>query len=464
MQARLLRKDELTPAEIKYGRAPRPDPSVKYQPDVVLVAGGPGIIKSVSPDGLTWRIDAKTDPSGDIQIGKIAFITGRCVGRVLSESRVGNDLSLVLGPVDITEIFQKFEVSLRQPIDLAQALEYPLPKIPGMQLDENGTEVPSPDWSNASSASGLPAGSSAILPAGLRLPPRHFQSQGIIPQKLPFTFHTRPLNNADGLGAELRHEGQGVRVVAQMQLRLEKPSLDFYLSINNGTVNARVILHNAAALRVAFDGAVSDQFSGNVNWYAPAPGELSIPVAGPVPLSVNLRQQIWVRAAFSSRQSAFTAGGVYGLNGDIGFTVQNGKFSVIGPRGFTVQQSLMQNMETISLGPTGVVLSHVATITAGLGAWGFTTGPTADIGTSVGIAMGGNTGIVQCRAATLAMHIRGGVGWTIPRVVADFVNFFLKIVRAKQINDHGGIHSAWFRLFSQQAQTESKICGTLPGG
>src|SRR5690606_6068296 len=47
---RVLKKSELSEAEILYGRAPRPDPSVTYQDDVVIVEGGAGAIRSVSPE------------------------------------------------------------------------------------------------------------------------------------------------------------------------------------------------------------------------------------------------------------------------------------------------------------------------------------------------------------------------------------------------------------------------------
>jgi len=41
-----LKKSELTPAEIKYGVAPVPDPSITYQPAVVVIGGGADAIRA----------------------------------------------------------------------------------------------------------------------------------------------------------------------------------------------------------------------------------------------------------------------------------------------------------------------------------------------------------------------------------------------------------------------------------
>src|SRR5438552_1081224 len=51
-------------ALLAYGYAPDPHGSAVYQPDVVLVGGGPQIVRSVSDDGLTWTIDAHA-PNAD---------------------------------------------------------------------------------------------------------------------------------------------------------------------------------------------------------------------------------------------------------------------------------------------------------------------------------------------------------------------------------------------------------------
>ena len=465
-EVRLLNKNELTSAELKYGRAPQRDRTVTYEDGVVIVDGGAEVIRSLSPDGLLWTIDARAGHAADLAIGKIAFVTGRCVGRVLFMKQEGDNLSLMLGPVELTEIFRTLEVTLDQPIDLSAAIEFQPPQFEGVTFPLEGADAALPEWSRAplgpapspSSARGAPkffTKPAALGAAGAQNAP---VAPGI-PQRLDLTFHTTPLNNAHGFGAELRHDARGIRLVAQVQIRVPQPKLDFHLEIRDKQVLGRLILKNAAGLRLAFDGATGEAFSGNVNWYTPGPG-FSFPIGGSVPLVIDVRQDVWVRTAFSARNAFFSAGGDYGLNADVGFAFQNGHFMTVGPKGLTVERSLMRNMNAVSMGPSGLVVSHVASLTAGIGAWGFTTGPSFSLATSLGVAQGSSIGIVQCQGATLSMHVRGGVGWTIPQAVAKFVNFFLDILRIKPIPDHGGAFTDWRALFAPlHAQTESRVCG-----
>src|SRR5437016_8470881 len=144
VQAHILKKSELTPAEIKYGRGPKRDRMVTYQNDVVIVDQGPEAIRSAGADGFTWIIDARA--GRDLGVGKIAFVTGRCVGRVLLAKREGDNLRLVLGPVELTDIFKKLDVTVRQQLDSAQGIEYGPPQIPGMTLPLSGSDAAPSDW------------------------------------------------------------------------------------------------------------------------------------------------------------------------------------------------------------------------------------------------------------------------------------------------------------------------------
>src|SRR5262249_39832356 len=80
-QPQALAAADLTDVERKYGRAPARDANVTYGRDVVIVDGGANIIRALSPDGLTWTIDPHAPHASELEVGKIAFVTGRCVGR-----------------------------------------------------------------------------------------------------------------------------------------------------------------------------------------------------------------------------------------------------------------------------------------------------------------------------------------------------------------------------------------------
>jgi hypothetical protein len=61
------------------------------------------------------------------------------------------------------------------------------------------------------------------------------------------------------------------------------------------------------------------------------------------------------------------------------------------------------------------------------------------------------------------MLIKGGVGWTMPRVIVSVVNAFLSIFNARPIPDHSGIYSPWKSLFPRQvSRSDSAVCGPPP--
>src|SRR5690606_27487356 len=102
----------------RYGPAPVPHPEVTYQPDVVIVGGGSGSVRAVSPDALTWFIDPRAERADDLRPGEIMFLTGRAVGRILDVRRDGEHLAVTLGPVDITEVIRDGTFTAEQPVPL----------------------------------------------------------------------------------------------------------------------------------------------------------------------------------------------------------------------------------------------------------------------------------------------------------------------------------------------------------
>ncbi|NED54547.1 hypothetical protein G3I24_27065, partial [Micromonospora aurantiaca] len=86
--------------------APAPGKDVTLQPDVVLVGGGSRTVRSVSPDGLTWRLDPGARDADRLAPGRVMFLTGRGVGRVLDLDEEGGDLVVTIGPVTLTEVIR----------------------------------------------------------------------------------------------------------------------------------------------------------------------------------------------------------------------------------------------------------------------------------------------------------------------------------------------------------------------
>lgn len=445
IRGHILSRSELTERERKFGRAPKRDRSVVYRRGVIIPEGGAEIIRKSGADGISWTIDADAAGVRDVSAGRIVFITGRCVGRVLQVQREGSDLKLTLGPVELTDLFEKLDLVVTQePIDLSKALQYPPPELPSKPY-----EVPQDfdEWS-------ANRGHSIVRPAALQSDSR----AGFVPISVNTNQkESRKLDDANGVGMQLYGDGKGLRALAQVQLRIAKPTLDAHISINAGKVDASVLFHNAAGIRISFESAVNEQFPGKLRWYSPA-GQLSFPISGPVPFSIDIRQDIFLDAVFVSRVSSFSGSGQYDFNADIGFTLHDGKFDVVGPKGISVKQELMSSYNGISIAPRELALRHGVTFTAGLGGAGFTIGPQVILGTRVEAVKGSDVGLVDCRGAFLTLGVKGGVGWTIPRVIADVINAILSIIHVTPVPDHKGTYSDWKYFINRRIQTGNGLC------
>ena len=90
-----IKPGELTQSELKYGIAPKRGPGVTYQDGIILMEHGDKAIRSFASNGMAWTFDANAPQVSDIQVGKILFATGRCVGRVLVMQRDGDKVSVI---------------------------------------------------------------------------------------------------------------------------------------------------------------------------------------------------------------------------------------------------------------------------------------------------------------------------------------------------------------------------------
>ena len=120
----------LSESQLKFGIAPKRDPSVEYQPDIILMENGDKAIKSVASDGLTWTFDANAPQVSEFQEGKVVFATGRAVGRVLSLKRQGDSVSVILGPVQLTDVIRNGNFEMNQAVDLNNMISYVAPDYP----------------------------------------------------------------------------------------------------------------------------------------------------------------------------------------------------------------------------------------------------------------------------------------------------------------------------------------------
>jgi hypothetical protein len=137
----------LTEAEIRYGVSPtRNDSHFVYEDNVVIVEHGAETIRSLSTNGLSWTIDANAPHADEIKPGKIAFLTSRAVGRVLSAERKGNDLAVIFGPVELTDVFKEAHVPINEPIDLDSMITSSAPDYPGTDALPETSQLVAPPY------------------------------------------------------------------------------------------------------------------------------------------------------------------------------------------------------------------------------------------------------------------------------------------------------------------------------
>ncbi len=452
-------------AELRYGKAPVPHPDVTYQPDVVLVGGGGDSVRSVTADGLTWRIDPRADRADELAPGKVMFLTGRGVGRVLDLRPEGDDLAVTIGPVDITEVIRDGTFASDRPIPFDRVISYQAgePFWADAEGEPIGTDD-APDTPNGPSG-GKVAGRSAPVPqAGDRpvQPPPKAGGAGLGP--LPAGgFNVDPTCCASGVGARFSFDREGIRLAGAVELVLDSPTGKFELVVKGGSIKkAAFQIQGGAGLRVELEGATNVGAAHNINRRISIPVDFTVPLGEflGVPFSATVNQSVSIQTAFSAKDGNISAAGEFGFTGALGFGYENGSFGAQGPQGFRVKNSLTDSIRGISVGVNGLLLAYQARFHVGIGAFGFTTGLYVGLTASVGVTVGSAAGapIELCRGANLNLWVDYGIGYTIPRAIVDVINIFLRTFDARPIEGSGGIGSTTNILNRQEIVPNARIC------
>jgi hypothetical protein len=455
---RVLRLDELTEAEKRYGHSATANPAVTYQPDVVMLPAGADVIRSVSSDGLVWTIDPNSRGAEGIRAGKVLLLTSRAAGRVLAVRETKDGLLVVLGPVEITEVIREGRFSLDQPLGLDQALSFSVPEV----FDPTVT-VPPIVTSSAAQGFGEPGAASPCGPGpraggmfhlaatGPRCDPRTMAISSVrLDQVTAHRFTLTPLVGAQGIGVRITSDDSGVHFLGEAVLYLNAPRLYFNLDIRGGKiVVCEVQLNGAAGLMMTFEAASPSPRHANINEKRYAPVDFSIPVTGMgVPFAVNVRQIFQLQTVFTST-GAIKARVYYKLKGGLRAGYRDGTWSMGGPTGVTPVENLdnlLLSTQGVAIGVTGMVMTHHANVMVGIGAFGFLTGPYGYLNSSVTVTRGSSIGILQgpitCKQATLSMGVGAGVGYRIPEPVTGAINSILRALNIREeIQGSGGLQT-----------------------
>lgn len=408
---RFVAPSELTAQERRFGISPTRNRQVTYRPGVIIAENGSQIIRGISGDGMTWTVDARAAGQLDIQPGKIVFLTSRAVGRVLSVQRDGDAMALTLGPVDLTDVIRDCDIQLEQPVDFSQALVYSLERMPGA-VDE----VPP--------IASLPRATGFLLAS-------NSDAEDINV--------TDPIASLKNLGAQIHGSKKGTGLNGEVLMNMQSPRIGFKLVMSGATVKvAELKVYGGVGLSIGFEAVNRDGSKFNLSEQVQVPADISIPIGGPLPLTVTVRQQFKVQTAFGA-PGVLKARADYTYGGVLGVSYHEPYFLAEGPQGFAGRESLINSAEGVSLGVGGLSLTHQIKVIGGFGAFNFVVGPYAFLNSNANVTRHGDTDtLAHCIYAGFNMRVGTGIGYVIPQPVTNAINFFLGALNLKPISGEGG--------------------------
>jgi hypothetical protein len=417
-----------------YGYGPSPSPSVTFQPDVVVVGGGPASIRWAGDDGHTWAIDPAAPGASKLKVGSVMLLTSRAVGRVVDLHDEGGNRVVTLGPVQLTELFADANFDLDQPVDFGSMAYQAYPETasdvsipsssasqdPGGPLIDNGASaspgaitMPTVRFASYRRDGSAPSGALGDTTAK-QLPPAGKACQEVT---LAGKWLVKPCVDSSGisLGVDYR-VGESLKLGGSMIFRTADPHALAKVKIQNGSLASPTVLLDGIKgidVNIAAGTASGVKDDGKFKFEIPIEVELPIP-PGPetlgIPLNVVLEFKLLVEVAMSGKNSTLQASASYNLDGEMG--VRDGQ--VVSPT-LTVNKSILDSISGITIGPSGIVFAAKFKLHVGVGMSGFIAGPYATTTFSVGVSKGSVLGspIANCMGASIALWVGGGVGVTV---------------------------------------------------
>jgi len=526
----------MTESQIKFGISPKRDPAVEYQPDVILMEQGDKAIKSIASDGLTWTFDANAPQVSDFQEGKVVFATSRAVGRVLSIKRSGDTATVIMGPVQITDVIRNGDFAMDQAIDMNNMISYvapDYPEPPDTSDDRKSTSKnESPDHVDEQfilsrvSASGRWTPDSMLrkfadghrvryrregrkwMPAALHTaqysPDRKAGKAG--PSLLSAGYHalqmpgvpgvggihapTLPIQNfppaattgqvpevdlqgvaahaiagSHGIGVQYLYNKNGLNLNAYGLLNIQTAGIHFFLHIKNAKIqDCGVGLNGAVGLKLHMNSSATQEFKVNFHKTLTLPIDLTIPLgAAGMPFELTFSSAFTVSTGFSAKTSVLNAEGNYSFGGGVNAGYWQGDWRVTTPTDLKADTDLGSSTEGISVGINSLVMGFSVRTMVGIGAFGFSTGVYAGIRFTGTMLRAPDIGF-PCRQGTIEAFIDSGVGYQLPAVITDAINFFLSPFTSHKVDRAGSIlKGPSLRLFHGDTQIPSK-CSTPKGG
>ncbi|MEO8879109.1 MAG: hypothetical protein ABI446_01810 [Gemmatimonadaceae bacterium] len=512
----------MSPTEVQFGVAPKLSKDVEYQPNVIVMEQGDKAIKSIASDGLNITFDAKAPHVSEFEVGKIVFATGRAVGMVNVLRKEGSTVTAILTPVPLEALIKNGRFVMDEDVDPNKMISYVAPDYPGVNdttgmyttsmggpaadhrstiavsLPQRGEWVPTamtsldhgrrassrsphlPRWARRNFAA-ADAELAALRRRQVGMPQGVPRVPTLPPLNIPPTLTTGPppqVNVGNGdvrienvannsyVGVQYYYVKQGMGATAAGFVSLHRPRIRCVLTFTNGHQNvdsAGLEIKGAAGIRLRLDGhsAVDKVINLHLSQFVPI--NISIPLGGPVPLSLTFATFFNINTAFSAKASITVAEGEYTFEGGVWAGRAGGQWQVATPAKFTAVKSLGSSVAGLSLGINSFTLGFGIRTMVGVGAFGFNVGVFATVRFGGGILIGPNEAYA-CKRASLDGFIDTGVGYQLPKVFSVVLNFFITSAGGKAIDAVGTIGKGpSMNLFSEDVSVPTGCASPKPG-
>ncbi len=445
-------------SQLRFGQEAASDLQATLQPDVVVVGGGSRVVRSVSADGLTWRLDPRAANARALAPGKVMLVTDRGVGRVLDVAEDAGDILVTVGPVDITEVIRDGVFS-RPSVALGEPLIY-LAGEPFWAQDSP------PEPSTFGRAKPLTRTAYQMTQPTQPPPTR---GAGIATKSHGYSVFSTCCT--DGVGARFSYDDGGVRLVGNVTLTATKPDASFHLAIGKGIVSrAELEISGGFGIKVDFEAGIHDGVNHRKEF--PIAADLSFPIgqiAG-IPLSFTVSQTLTVVTVFGAKLGTIKGGGEFSLAGKIGFGWVNGSFGPRVTEDFQRKASLLNSLEGVPVGVMGLLIKHGVKFTVGISAFVFKAGIYAELDIAYGQTLGSALGAsyAHCRGVGIGVSITFGIGYSILEPVVKVINKFLSLLKAisvpsiPQIKAESGMSWKHDVYHNEEVIPDAAICGHPP--
>ena len=440
---------KMSSSEVQFGIAPKKDSRVTYASDVIVMEQGDKAIKSAGRDGMTWTFDASAPHVSEFQEGKIVFATGRAVGRIAHLQTSGDTVTVLLAPVQITDVIEKGRFLVSQDIDLGGAIVYSAPDFPAV-LDVTPANKPAfwqppqadGGWRFVPIAAQLPVQSIVDVAQAisrLTAPPPALNGMAS-PVDLTDYLKAGVLAGSDGsVGMYYHYSGYGVFMEASAKIILRSAHVDFVLDIFSKRISTWGLKLSGATSLVLQVQTHSDldRFL-NAHKKVAIPMDISLPIPiGGVPFALTFHESFLLGTAFSAKRSILNANGEYTLSGNVFVGWRGGKPAFEPFSQPTAKTDLGNSVDGLSVGINSLVAGFSIRPMIGIGAFGFNTGVYVGVDFSGSVLKQSDIAMAACRGGYMSGQLDSGVGYQLSTGIVDLVNKLLKTFTNYQMPDHG---------------------------